>query len=329
MRAQASIEFLLIGSGVAAMCLFVIGFYAHSIFSQTSALAAIAGMFPNSSLYVQPPFVFNASTVTTTIPQPLYSASISGRNESLGYALTKPDYVVNMSEFSHCTAFGFFGHPFNITGQCGTTDAWDYFAGYDCMAMSGAYCTLPHNTTYATLEPTGTRSYLYTFTFLLSTPLGTASARVNSSSSLSGLLLNGHVVGNLSVVGVSSTDLQPVVTLMSHANSYTLANQTIYGIYSQDKNALYPLLSFYNGTGVDSATQSSIEQAVGAFASAQLRLVNSAGPPPGCSVISGNYVCAASSPFLYLINVTLAPGTGVVNQTIYYLGSVINLRSGA
>ncbi|MCL5239568.1 MAG: hypothetical protein M1286_03825 [Candidatus Marsarchaeota archaeon] len=330
MRAQASIEFLLIGSAVAAMCLFVISMYSRGLFSQTSALAAITGSFPNVSSYQPPSFLFNVSApTTTTIAQAAYAAAITQRNESTAYALSPPAYIANLTEFSHCTGFGFFGHPFNVSDQCGTPDTWEYFAGYDCTAMSGAYCIVPHNTTYALLQPAGHPAYIYSFTLSLSTAGGEAYASVNSVVPVSMLMLNGHGIGNVTVESVTSAAPPPEQAFMYHNSSYLPVNQTYYSLYLQDRNALYPMLSFYNGTSVDSATQSEIEQAVAAYANAQLHLVNSTAQQSGCGVVTGNYLCTASSPFLYLINVTLSQGTGYVNQTVYYLGSVINVRSQA
>ncbi len=324
MRTQASLEFLLIGSAVAAMCLFVIGFYSRNLFSQTSALAAIANASPNSTYY-EPPPVFNYSP-TTTMPYAAYSAAISDRYEQLAYQIGPPSYVDNLTEFSHCAQVGFFGHAFNVSIQCGTGNAWDYLAGYNCWG-SGAFCIVPHNTSYATESTYQNKTYVYSIILSIVSPSGIMQSHINSAANSSPVTIGGQTVGYARVAGVSSSDPPQQATLMDHVGNYSAANQTDYAVYTQDKDSLYPMLAFYNGTGVDGATQSSIQEAVNAFSASQLRLVSSEGGTLPCSVSGGEYRCTAMSPFSYLINVTLSQGIGYVNQTVYYLGSVVSIRS--
>ncbi|MDE1854922.1 MAG: hypothetical protein KGH57_01205 [Candidatus Micrarchaeota archaeon] len=325
MRAQASLEFLLIGSAVAAMSLFLIGFYSKNLFSQTSALAAIANRSPNAS-YQQPPVFFNYSPLTTTYSYASYSAAISNRSERLSYGIGAPSPVINLTQFSHCSYHGFYGGLLNISQQCGTSNAWEYLAGYDCW-YSGAYCIIPHELNFSTETIAGQRAYAYNFTLTLESPLGTMRSEISSGENSSRVMLGGSVVGSASVSSVSSADPVPSVALADNSGSYTTANQTILSIYSQDKNTLFPMLAFYNGTGVGGETQASIEQAIGAYASAQLHLVESNGTRPACAVSGSAYTCNAVSPFLYLVNVTLSPSLGPFNQTVYYLGSVIDIKS--
>lgn len=322
MKMQASLEFLLIGSAVAAMSLFLIGFYSKNLFSQTSALADIANSSPNVS-YPQPP-LFDYSQPTTTV-YASYAASIGSRSEELAYSIGKPEYVTNITEFSHCANVGFYGHPLNVTGQCGTPNAWDYFAGYAC-PRSGAFCIIPQNTRYATEYVSGEHTYAYNFTLILESPFGTMSSEISSSRNSSPLIMSGQTIGHAMVTGVSSLDPLQAITLISNKGNYSTVNQAYYSIYAQNKNALYPMLAFYNGTGADDPTQLSIQEAVNTFAESQIRLVGNTGSMLPCTVSGGNYLCGAASQFLYLINVTLSPSIGHMNQTIYYLGSVINIR---
>ena len=325
MRVQASLEFLLIGSAVAAMCLFVVTFYSKNLFSQSSVLATIADSSTGVTYYPQPSFLSGYSESTTTVT-PQYVPVIANRSEKLVYAIGHPSYVANLTQFSHCASAGFYGHAFNVSGQCGTANAWDYLAGYDC-PRSGAYCIIPHNTSYATESVSGSRSLVYSFTLSIASPSGVLVSQLNSSQARSPVMLGGSVVGSASVSSASSTDPYANPTLIYFNGSYSLANQTYYALYSQEKGMLYPMLAFYNGTSVDSATQASIEETIGAYASAQLHFLNSTGGAVLCAVSASRYVCGAASPFLYLINVTLSQSIGQVNQTIYYLGSVIGIRS--
>lgn len=327
MKAQASLEFLLIGSGIAVMCLFVLTFYSRNLFSQSSALAAIANGTQNASYYDQPQFLFDYSVSTaTTTAAPAYTAAISGRSEELAYAIGKPSYVTNLTEFSHCASVGFYGHALNVSGQCGTANAWDYLAGYDC-PRSGAYCIIPQNTSYSTESVSGQRAYVYNITLTLGSPYGAMTSSISSAANASPVMLDGQKAGYASVSGVSSADASPSATLMYDGSAYSLANQTYLQLYTQEKSTLYPMLAFYNGTSVDGATQLEIQQTVNAFSDSQTRLLAGSSATLQCDVSGGYYVCNSTLPFDYLINVTLSPSYAEANQTLYYLGSVISIRS--
>jgi hypothetical protein len=331
MRAQASLEFLLIGSAVAAMCLFVVTFYSHSLLTQAGAISSLADSTANTSYYAT--LSGFSSLLGTTgaqqpnaTPQQSYAVQISNRSEYIKYGLGSPSYLVNMTQFSHCVYLGFFGHPFNISGQCGTSNAWYYFSGYGCQAQDGAFCIVPHNSSYYVLETNGSRGYAYGFTLELSTPYGTMQARLSSNASVSAILLAGSPVGSAEVSGVSSTEAQASATVLGGNATQSLANQTAYSAYEQSRNMLYPMLKFYNGTSADSATQASIEQAVAYFNSTERALVAGSTQQAACEVKGGEYACAATSPFLYAINVTLGPSFPGVNETLYYLGSEVSVR---
>ncbi len=332
MRAQSSLEFLLVGSAVAAMCLFVVTFYAHNLLTQANAISSLANGTPISSYYGSLSSLLDAAATPQTDPQTnytlqqSYSADISGRYEYLEYSLSSPSYLANLTQFSHCIQVGFFGHPYNISDQCGTDDAWYYFSGYDCMAMAGTFCIVPSNSSYYVLQTTGSRSYAYNFTLTLSTPYGLMRSQLSSNARGSALFLAGSPVGNAEVVGVSSTETATSAYVLGSSSGQHLVNQTAYADYSQAKNLLYPLLAFYNGTGAGSSTQASIEQAVAYFNSTERGVVGSSVQPTSCEVQGDEYVCAASSPFLYAINVTLGSGFSGVNETLYYLGSEISIR---
>lgn len=327
MRVQASLEFLLIGSAVAAMCLFVVAFYAHNMFAQASSLSSLANDTPNNSYYASLSGMLDAYSATyPNTSQQYYSVQISDRQEHLEYALGSPSYLVNLTQFSHCTYLGFFGNPYNITGQCGTADAWYYFASYGCQIIqNGAFCIVPHNSGYYLMQTNGNRSYSYGFALELGTPYGTMQAQLNSSAPEATVLLAGTPVGTASVVGVTSAEPYESVQVLGSNATLALANQTAYVDYSQAQNMLYPVLRFYNGTSASSSTQASIEQAIASFNASEESLVQSSTQPVGCSIEGSAYVCTASSPFLYVVNVTLGPDFSGVNETLYYLGSEINI----
>ena len=330
MRAQASLEFLLIGSAVAAMCLFVVTFYSHSILTQDDALSSLANGTAAGQYYAPLSGFLNLlgapGTQQPNATQQAYAVQISNRSEYMKYGLGSPSYLVNMTQFSHCVYLGFFGRPFNISGQCGTNDAWYYFSGYGCQAQDGAFCIVPHNSSYYVLETNGSRGYAYGFTLELSTPYGQMLARLSSNSSNATVFLAGSPVGSAEVVGVSSAQAAASAAVLASNTTQSLANWTAYAGYIQARNVLYPLLKFYNGTSAGQGTQASIEQAVAYFNSTEYALVRGGTQQTGCAVRGREYACAASSPFMYVINITLGPSFSGANETLYYLGSEVSVR---
>lgn len=321
MKAQTSIEFLLIASAVAALSLGVITLYSRSISAQGSVLAQLTNLSFNASNFSVTQSSFSYAPTTSAIAYGSYSAVISNRSESLAYNLSAPTYLISMREFSHCTYLGFSGNPGNVSGECGTANAWDYRAGYPC-GYSGTYCMIPNNTGYWVKSTTAQRSYAYSFLLTIQSQSGSMQASLSSDENESSVLLSNKSVGYASVVAVASVEPFESISIIGNATAHALLNQSAYERYVQAKNLLYPMLSFYNSTGIDPATQTDIEQALNAF-NASSRSVRSFKPMVlSCDFSEGEYACRASYPFFYVINVTLS-GVGAVNQTLYYLGSVI------
>lgn len=326
MRLQASIEFLLILSAIAAMSLGVITLYSKNVLSQSSALANVAKV-PASTDFSLPSLGSNYTAPQTTAHYGSYSAALVNRSERLAYNISAPVPITSLLAFEHCTYFGFFGYPYGVSGQCGTANAWDYIGTGISSCQSTAFCVLPGSTNYSTESALAQRSYLYNFSLVIQTPAGVLRSAISSYRNESPVMLANGSVGCARVVGVASAEPFQSVNLRSNATAYTLINQSAYEQYTQAKNLLYPMLSFYNSSSVDPATGAAIQQAIDSF-NASLASVTGRSPAGlGCAVTNKQYICNASYPFFYTINVTLT-GAGAVNQTLYYLGSTIAIRGG-
>lgn len=265
-------------------------------------------------------------------PGATYSAYISDRSEKIEYGLAPPSQVINLTEWNHCTHSNFWGTPLPTSSQCGAS-AWDYmvFSGY-CyytaqVSTTSTYCIAPVPTGYSTVAIGGATGQEYSFSLAISSPFGTMRAALNGSGE-SRLTLENETVGYAVVANVSAPGQSQDATLISSGGGYAMANQTALSQYLQAENNLYGTLAYYNSTSVDSSTQSSIEQAASTFrgASGNLRSSESGGVP--CNVSAGSYVCDSNSPFTYVIEVNMSRGLLAENQTLYYLGSEINLFRG-
>ena len=49
-------------------------------------------------------------------------------------------------------------------------------------------------------------------------------------------------------------------------------------------------------------------------------------PQLGCRMANKTYTCKSTYPISYIINASLSQPSGIENATLYYEGSVINLR---
>lgn len=320
MRAQASIEFMLIASAVAALSLGVISLYGKSVLLQSRSLVGMLN-------YSQPEQFFgNYSSGAYVAPQQaVYSAVISNSSETLSYPLGAPSGIANLTEMVRCTAFSFFGSVLDVHGQCGTYGAWDYRAQDGRCPTSTTYCLFEVNTTYLLMSVESGRNYVYDFTLQISSRSGTMISDVSSGGGDAPLLLGNETVGYVKVVGVSSPDPVQSGILVGNGTSYGIADQQAYSQYLQSMGDAYSELSYYNSSYVDYDAQASLEQAESEFIAASRSLRQGSSDAP-CRVESGNYTCAAENPFSFMIEVNLTDFPASYNQTLYYLGSAIELR---
>ncbi len=258
-----------------------------------------------------------------------YSAYISNRTEKIEYGLEAPTQVINLTEWNYCTQTNFWGSPLPISTQCGAS-TWGYmvFSGY-CYYTKGVsttstYCIAPAATGYSTSGISDAASYLYGFSLSLSSPFGIMRAAINGSGA-SELTLGNETVGLVSVADVGASEQAPEVTLINDGNGYYAADPAALSQYLQAKNSLYGTLHYYNSTGVDDPTQSAIQQSISSFIGASKSLRSGVPGGTSCNVSGGEYIYEPSSPFTYVINVNVSRNLLAENQTLYYMGSEINL----
>jgi hypothetical protein len=270
----------------------------------------------------------NQSTSYSELQQPLFSAEILRRRERISYPLSAPVYLINLREFSHCTNFGFLGGAMDVEGQCGTYDAWDYRADYGRCPSTAAYCFFKSNTTSFVSSVGGNRTYVYNFSLAISSPSGMLLANISSDDNESVILASNRAVGYAHVLTVSSSDPAQYRMLISDGNSSYQPNQTAYWQYLQWKNAAFSILHYYNSTGVDGDTQAMIKQTVASFIIASNILSNfTGGMMLPCNLTKQEYTCNAEQPFSYVIDANISSAYLAVNQTLYYMGSVIKLHN--
>ena len=320
MRVQASIEFMLIASAVAALSLGVVTLYGRGVVLQSGALGGMLN-------YSQPALFYqNYSIGTYTDPQQAsFSAFISGRNESLAYPLVSQGGIANLTETAHCTTYGFFGGPLDVQGQCGTYDAWDYRVGDAHCPSTKAYCVFQSDTNYSVFRVGTSRAYLYNFTLFIISKSGTMTASVSSAASESPVILGNVTVGYVRVIGMSSSDPLQSTTLIGNGTSLRLIDQQAYSQYQEWESEAYSELHYYNSSSVSPDVNASLKQYVSAFTAASKALRASGSEAP-CVAETGNYVCNAAAPFSYILQANLTGVPGTYNQTIYYLGSEIEIR---
>ncbi len=320
MKMQASIEFLLVLSAIAALSLSVISLYGKQLFAETGAFAEVA----NASQA-------NISLSNYTLPyysqaeQEAYSAEIVGRNERLAYVISQPSNITNLTERSHCTYYGTYYPPPGIGEQCGTYNAWYYLAANSLCPDSSAYCIFANDTGYAVENAGPARNYIYNFTLEISAQGDRMLAYLQSGQNESPLMLGNTTVGYARVVDVSSGEPGLSLSLISYGGTYSLLNESLYGQYAQSESLAYPVLSYYNGSEVDSDTQATIQEAVYSFTKASKELRYGPALHAQCDVAGSQYVCNATYPFFYVIDANVSGGLGIQNETLYYLGSVIRV----
>lgn len=311
---------MLIASAVAALSLGVVTLYGKGVILQSGALGSMLNYSQLSVLSQN----YSSGSYFGGVQQGSYSAAISGRNESVSYPLVTRSDITNFTGLVHCTNFGFYGGILNVQGQCGTYDAWDYIGSDSRCPRSTAYCVFAVDTGYSVSDVGSGATYVYNFTLSLSSQSGTMRSRVSGGSS-SPLLIGNETVGYVRVVGVSGTDPAPSVALIGNGTSYLLLDQQAYSQYQQWQSEAYGEMRYYNSSSVSADVEASLQQYTASYIAASKALRSSGSMAP-CGVKSGNYTCGVSHPLSYLIQVALTGFPPAYNQTIYYLGSEIELR---
>ncbi len=260
------------------------------------------------------------------------SAYILRKNESLTYTAFA-EGEISLQEFNHCTITDVWtGRQYTVSGQCGTGNSWDYMA-FDgsCLApywaYSRTYCIVPNPTGYEIASAGGNMTAHYNISLDIYLGTGTLQSNLSSGSKLSSVYLSGEVVGNASVAGVDVGEQTPETEVSNGSSSWAVGSG-VYEAYQQARNNLYATLGFYNSSGLSGSTQSAVQEAIAEFNKASEALP-AYGTGGGCSLAGSEYVCSASEPFSYVIDVHLSKGVGIANGTLYYEGSEIRVYGGA
>ncbi len=257
------------------------------------------------------------------------SAYISDRNESVSYPISLQGNAENIGQSSHCTSTGFWGNPYPVWIECGSSNAWDYriesdVCYWDSYSLTKTYCILPQNSN-RDLYGVNTSNYSYHYSFALSiaSKYGELASNVANSAN-SELIDGGYQVGSVNIENVSGVADYQMPEFIGNSSDKVIANTELYQQYVQARNNMYSMLGYYNNTEVDPSTASSIQQAIASYETAASDLVASSGQGlQACSIVAGNYICRPSYLFSYVINAKT--NLSLQNQTLYYEGSVINV----
>ncbi|MGC8623216.1 MAG: hypothetical protein ACP5TK_00915 [Candidatus Micrarchaeia archaeon] len=255
------------------------------------------------------------------------NAYISNRTEMISYALIGAGKVNELDMFSHCTYASIFG-PTPVSFQCGTTDTWEYSIFSGACYMTGyytrTYCVNPQATNYTIFTVDASR-YNFTYKFNLSVSyMGIeAHALISSNTLYAPLVSNKKIVGKASVENVSGIGPLENQFFLAGSNKSGLINDSIYSNYSQAKNNLNSMLSYYNGSVVDSSVFSSIQESISAFEKALGTLLSAPVSNSSCLIYSQNLLCKPLYPLSYDINVEFYNISA--NTTAYYMGSIIHI----
>lgn len=261
--------------------------------------------------------------------QTTYSAYISGRNETIDYAVQKQQ-VFSLVGSAHCTYENFFYTPYPIQFQCGSISAWQYrILSSICSSNGGSptetVCVVPGPSGYNISTSQHPSGYDYQANLTIMGPYQLRS-RISSSNKENPVYFDGQVIGNLSVENVSYEQANQQSVLMSGQRTGYI-NYTYLRGYEQARNNLFSLLAYYNSSFVSSDIASQIQQEVAAydFYESQLTSAASNSTPAHCYIQNGSMECPAQYPFYYMVNATISPRYVYQNQTISYEGSVIRV----
>lgn len=263
-------------------------------------------------------------------------AYLSTSNESVAYPIASQAPVYTISQSSHCTITNYWsgGSTWPPAAQCGNPSTWDYIVSWVTCGVSPYYsysrsfCMFPDETAYNISTTMSNYSISYRLGLEIYTPSGILTSNLSGLGATSRLYLNGLAVGNATISGASAGIPPNYAELISYRGSYSEANQTDYNAYTQAKNSLYPTLAYYNGSSVSGDIQSAIQEGIVAFNSSAQALVASASSAPqqGCSITNKTYTCKSTYPISFIINASISQPSGIENATLYYQGSVINLK---
>jgi hypothetical protein len=270
----------------------------------------------------------NASN--TTYLNPVFSASLERRNESVMYILSNGASTYTASMWSHCSYLDWSYKQASLTAQCGNAN-W-YFWEYDPYCISTiTHCVklYPANTTVSYIEDEQKYGYNTTLTLYNGTlRLSSSLSSVRNSSALGSS--SGKVYGNASVIGVSGVGPQPYSSyvVLDTSGSERAANISYYNTYLQYLNNFYSLMDYYNNSNENASV---VVQGISTLNS-EARDFADTKPSYNqyCNVTAqdgtGYYSCMPVSGLYYTINVSANPAARISSQSISVQGSIINVR---
>ncbi|HVC58195.1 MAG TPA: hypothetical protein VND15_01830 [Candidatus Acidoferrales bacterium] len=279
-------------------------------------------------------YVFGSPSIGSGSPQ--FSAAITTTNQSITYPLEAPVNIGYVTQWSHCSYHNFFGDLRPFQAQCGDAN-WDFVSfSESCYYGSGVttatYCMKLNNTQSSYSAISGNQGYMYAIELRLYNQTMSLSALANSSSPRS-MVLDGRGVptGNATVSEVSGIGSNPSqgYLVLNVSGTERVVETSSYQSYAQALNNLDSVLGYYNQSGAQGSSVSSIMAAIDGYNNQALQLTNSSNAVnPQCTLSTSGgkrvYSCAPVSGLYYTINATI-PGVKSP-QLLSVAGSTVNIR---
>jgi hypothetical protein len=264
---------------------------------------------------------------------------IQRHNETMVYGLSSVSPVGTVSMTNHCTYENWEYQVAPLPVQCGNAQ-WDFniFSDYcywDRGIMTATYCVYMNPTgTYAgTFNSTPSYKYNITLELSNSTYGAALEANLSNANATANVVQNGKSYGVAAVGNYISGDSsmqQSSVPFLETGNASKEAGSKAYQAYVQALNNMYSVLGYYNGSGVDGDTLSTIQEAINAYNSGASSLLNSSAQQGGGCWLGNDptaFICDPTGPFAYAnITVRISNGISAQQGTEYFEGSAINVK---
>ncbi len=254
---------------------------------------------------------------------------IDKRDEYILYRYSKPSNVYSLSFWGHCQYNFPYVRNTSVVSECFTKNAWDYntFSYYCYQNNKGLWyttCVYPMESAY-NIESVDSTSYSFLYNFSASIYLnGEILNFTFNNTKCTEISSNGKIVGNACITNITGAGSQTYAKLISNATKVGIANQTLCQSYTQAKNNMESVLGYFNSSYVDDAELAQINSAINYYLKASTALEEYGFEGSNCKITSSYLECRPIYPLAYIIDAQLNGVLG--NETLYYQGSVVNIR---
>ncbi len=249
----------------------------------------------------------------------IYTYSINSFSNNLSFSIKQynTSMLVNnksnftyLDIFSHCTYLSFSYKPLPMNVQCGTSDGWYYMMFSDYCYTFGygpttTTCIIPKNTSYYISKP----NYLYNINVSIISNQNVYYSLLSSYRPYNILLSDNNVFGN------ATSKVNEDIELIGNSSNVGMLNYSLFNLFNTTKYNLYSLLSFYNGSDINSNQQSQINEEIYSYNKLLSKIEKFA--PINCSRYDNVFICKTKG-FNYTI---IIRSQFLTNTSLTYDGS--------